>query len=182
MKKVMVVIGHDFNSKGCYNEKLNVHEYDFCMKVATTLFAEEVWDDIDLLLKSRNRFYKDLADEINSSNPDYVVELHLNSVDNKKVQGTEHLYCYGSERGKKIADIFQKHCVKEFGFRDRGLNGIVKGENGYPILSKTKAPCIIAEPFFLSDENIKSEDLEELTRKYIMYLKRAIREMCNRGI
>ena len=182
MKKVMVVIGHDFNSKGCYNEKLDVHEYDFCMNVATTLFAEEVWDDIDLLLKSRNKFYRDLAGEINSSNPDYVIELHLNSVDNKKVQGSEHLYCYGSTRGKKMADIFQKHCLKEFGFKDRGNDARVNGENGYPILSKTKAPCIIAEPFFLSDENITKEDLSVLTRKYIMYLKRSIREICNTGL
>ena len=182
MKKVMIVIGHDFNSKGCHNENLNVHEYDFCMKVATTLFAEEVWDDVDLLLKSRNRFYKDLADEINSSNPDYVIELHLNSVDNKKVQGTEHLYCHGSTRGEKMANILQKHCLAEFGYRDRGIDARVKGENGYPILSKTKAPCVIAEPFFLSDVNIKQEDLEELTRKYITYLKKSIREICNRGI
>ena len=152
------------------------------MNVATTLFAEEVWDDVDLLLKSRNQFYRDLADEINSSNPDYVIELHLNNVDNKSIQGSEHLYCYGSTRGKKMADIFQKHCVKEFGFRDRGTDARVNGENGYPILSRTFAPCIIAEPFFLSDKEIHKDDLPELTRKYIMYLKRSIREICNLGI
>ncbi len=178
----MVVIGHDFKNKGCYNGDIDVHEYDFCMNVATTLFAEEVWDDVDLLLKSRNQFYRDLADEINSSNPDYVIELHLNNVDNKSIQGSEHLYCHGSTRGKKMADIFQKHCVKEFGFRDRGTDARVNGENGYPILSRTFAPCIIAEPFFLSDKEIHKDDLPELTRKYIMYLKRAIREICNLGI
>lgn len=180
--KIMLIVGHSFDKKGCYSKELDTHEYDFCMKVATELFAREMFYDVDLVLKSRNQNYSDLPKEVNSFNPDYVIELHLNSSDKREVQGTEHLYCNGSTRGKEMAEVLQKNCIKQFGFRDRGLDGRVNGENGHLLLSKTIAPCVIAEPFFLSDKTLTKEQLEDLKEKYIKYLNVSIREIINRQI
>lgn len=183
MKRVVIVVGHSFNDKGAYNEELNIHEYDYCMKVALNVFSKEEWNDIDLILKSRNKSYSNLPIEINSLNPDYIIELHLNSVDDKQIQGSEHLYYHSSNRGKKIAYIFQKNCINIFKLKDRGLKGIKKGDRGNEILEKTKAPCIITEPFFISNFNKNNKNiLDDYLDKYIKYIKKSIREIVDSNI
>ena len=181
MKKVMVVVGHSFYDKGAYNKEFDRHEYDCCMKVATRLFETESWKDIDLVLKSRNASYSNLPIEINEWNPDYIIELHLNSIGTKKVQGTEHLYYHTSKRSKAMADILQKNCLKEMRLNDRGLKPIKREDRGCNILLNTKAPCVITEPFFLS--GIKEHDeLEMLLFKYFIYLRDSIREIVDKNI
>lgn len=181
MKKVMIVVGHSFYDKGAYNEKFKTSEYDYCMNVATHLFSQEAWKDIDLVIKSRNASYSNLPIEINEWNPDYIIELHLNSVSNDTVQGTEHLYYHTSNRSKAMATILQKNCIKNFNYKDRGLKPIKKDDRGCNILLNTKAPCVIAEPFFLS--GIKNDDeLSSNAVKYFHYLRDSIREIVDKNI
>lgn len=181
MKKVMIVVGHSYYDKGAYNKKIDKHEYDCCMKVATTLFETEAWKDIDLVLKSRNASYSNLPNEINEWNPDYIIELHLNAISNQTTQGTEHLYYYTSKRSKAMADILQKNCLNEMKLNDRGLKPIKKDDRGCNILLNTKAPCVITEPFFLSGIN-NIEELEMLLHKYFLYLRNSIREIVDKNI
>lgn len=175
MKKVLVVVGHSFYDKGAYNSKLDLKEYDFCMDVACEVFKREQWKDIDLLLKSRNASYSVLPAEINSLNPDFILELHLNCVADSSVQGTEHLYFNASQRSREMASILQKHCLEQFKLKDRKIKALFPGDNGYNIVSKTNAPCVITEPFFLS--NITKEQIGDFKEKYIKYLTKAIREI-----
>lgn len=185
MKKVMIVIGHSFKDRGC-NKKIEnfiITEYDICMEVATRLFSIDTTEDIDIVLKSRNHSYTDLPKEINSYNPDYVIELHLNSSDNKDVQGTEHLYYHTSKRSKQMATILQNNCIKEFGYKDRGIKPIKQGDRGCNILLNTKAPCVIAEPFFLSYDNKgKLVLINDLIKKYCSYLQNSIREIVDKNV
>ena len=178
MKKILLVIGHDYKDKGAYHIK---HERDICMEVATELFKQEQWNDIDLVLKSRNNSYTNLPKEINEWNPNYIIELHLNAVSNPNVQGSEHLYYHTSKRGKAMAEILQKHCIKEFKLKDRGLKPINQGDRGANILKNTKAPCVIAEPFFITAINTEAE-FKELIQKYVAYLKDSIREIVDKAV
>ncbi len=79
MKRVVIVPGHSFKDPGAVNDKLGITEYEYCLKTAVELFEEEEWEDIDLILKSRNKNYSNLPGEINHLNPDLVLELHLNA-------------------------------------------------------------------------------------------------------
>lgn len=181
MKKVVVVVGHSFYEKGAVNKKINIHEYDLCMKVALNLFSREKWKDIDLILKSRNSSYIELPKEINSLNPDYIIELHLNSVSDENIQGSEHLYFHSSIKGKKIAEVFQKNCVDIFKLKNRGILPRKKGERGSEILEKTNAPCIITEPFFISNLS-NQHSVDDYIEKYIKYIQKSIREIVDIGI
>lgn len=181
MKKFMVVIGHSFKDNGCSNEINN--EYNLCMKTAIELFRTDETEDIDIVLKSRNHSYTDLPKEVNSYNPDYVIELHLNSSEDRSIQGSEHLYYHTSKRSKQMATIMQSNCVKVFGYRDRGIKPIKQSDRGCNILLNTKAPCVIAEPFFLSNSSLTNrESLEISVSKYVDYLKKSIREIADNNI
>ena len=71
-----------------------------------------------MVLKTRNRSYSDITKEIDTLNPDYILEIHLNAA-NMKAQGSEILYCRASARGKKMAEIIQNNLVKNLNLTDR---------------------------------------------------------------
>lgn len=175
MKKILIVPGHFFKEPGTINEKLGITEYKFCLQTALELFKNEEWDDIDVILKSRNKEYSELPEEINSLAPDLILELHLNAFDGE-TQGTEVLHYINSSKSKKIAGVVQKYLVEELKYRDRGLKPISARENGYPILRYTNAPCIIVESFFLDSIETTRELLDNL-HKISVALKKAIREI-----
>ncbi|WP_319201322.1 N-acetylmuramoyl-L-alanine amidase [uncultured Ilyobacter sp.] len=174
MKRIVVVPGHSFLDPGAVNASLDLKEYDCVLEIAMELFKSDEWKDIDIVLKGRNR-YASLAEEINSLNPDYVIELHLNAA-NGRVQGTEVLYCRSSSRGKEMAGIIQSELIKSLKYSDRGIKGISSDERGASILWKTKAPCIIIESCFI--DSIKSkEDLK--ISDTVSAIKKGIKEIVN---
>ncbi len=152
MKRVVLVVGHSFKQQGAINLELGITEYDYCMNLALELFKYEEDEEIDLILKARNKSYENLINEINTLNADLVIELHLNAY-NKIVQGTEVLYAKSSSRSKEIAQIFQNELVKNLGLNNRGIKGVEKNANGAHLLYGTISPCIIVEPFFLDATN-----------------------------
>ncbi len=177
MKRVVVVPGHSFEDPGAVNDKLGLREYDCVLEMALELFSEDRWKDIDVILKGRNS-YATLPKEINSLNPDYVIELHLNAA-NGKSQGTEVLYCGASTRGKQMAEIIQERLAEALEYPDRGVKVVEKGQRGAKILWDTKAPCVIVESCFIDSLNRKKElKLAET----VAALKDSIREIVDRGI
>ena len=116
------------------------------------------------MLKTRNRSYSELPKEIDSLNPDYILELHLNAA-NKKAQGGEVLYCRASSRGKKMAEIIQNNLLKRLKLADRGAKPREKKEAGGHILWSTKAPCVVVESFFLdSTRELHRQEVYEALR------------------
>lgn len=175
MKRVLVMPGHSYKDPGAINEKLGVTEYQYCLERVLELLRRDTWDDIDIVLKTRNLSYRSLSDEVNTLNPDYIIELHLNAA-NGVAQGTETLYCSVSSRGKKMAEIIQKNFIKRIGLKNRGIKPKAKGERGGHILWTTKAPCVIVEPFFLdSTTELYQEDVMEALRV-------SIREIVDKGV
>jgi len=55
-------------------ESLGVTEYEYCLERALELLKGDTWDDMDVVLKTRNRSYSELPKEIDSLNPDYILE------------------------------------------------------------------------------------------------------------
>ena len=177
MKRIVVVPGHSFVDPGAVNGRLNLKEYDCVLEMALELFKGDSWKDIDVVLKGRN-MYGSLPEEINSLNPDYVIELHLNA-SNGKAQGTEVLYCESSKMGKEMAGIIQHKLVKYLKYPDRGIKAINNKERGSNILWKTKAPCVIVESCFIDSLKYK-EDLK--LNETVTALKQGIREIVDRRI
>jgi N-acetylmuramoyl-L-alanine amidase len=66
------------------------------------------------------RTYKELPDDINALNPDFIISLHCNAF-NGKASGTEVLYYHKSEKGKKMAEILLNHLVEYLKLPNRGI-------------------------------------------------------------
>ena len=113
--------------------------------------------------------------DINSLDPHFVVSLHCNAY-NGQASGTEVLYYHKSKIGEGIAKILQNHLLKFLGLRDRGIQPKTSEDRGGHLLRYTRAPCVIAEPFFIdNDQDLAkaTENLEGLAAAYA----RAIDEM-----
>ncbi|MGL5562889.1 MAG: N-acetylmuramoyl-L-alanine amidase, partial [Tannerellaceae bacterium] len=107
-----------------------------------------------------------LADQLNKQSYDLVIELHFNDFNNPNSKGTVCLYCKGSKKGQYIAETISQGIVKEYGTDLRGNQGccaLTKTDRGGWFTFLPKAPAVIIEPFFASnDEALKFKD----TKKY----------------
>jgi len=161
MKKCALVVGHKPGSPGATNKKTGISEFvfnhilaqDIC-ELVTTVRMHIIYRDT----------YSGLPGKINDAEPDFIVSLHCNSFDTK-VSGTETLYYHKSERGEQMAVIMQSHLVSALNLRDRGIVPRDSDGKGGPLLRYTNAPCIIAEPFFI--DNDQDLDIAKESRYFL---------------
>lgn len=162
-----LVIGHKRQSPGAINEHHNLTEFAFNDKLAQDIEAKQT--DVTIQRVYR-RTYKSLPDDINELSPDFVVSLHCNAFDHK-ASGTEVLYYHHSQTGAEIADILCSELVAGLELRNRGAKPRSAEDRGGYLLRYTKAPCVIAEPFFI--DNDKDVDIVRQRRSKLVkaYLK-----------
>jgi N-acetylmuramoyl-L-alanine amidase len=170
--RVAVVIGHSNKDEGARNKNFEMSEFRFNQQLAHDIennFSEyNMVDGITVVYRENG--YAALPSEINLLNPDLIVSLHCNAF-NEEVNGCEMLYYHKSEAGKKVAQIFQNKIVNLFENKDRGIKPKTSEDRGGYLLRYTNAPCIIAEPFFIDndEEYLKARELfdsGELTSAY----------------
>jgi N-acetylmuramoyl-L-alanine amidase len=164
-KLCALVIGHKKNSPGAGNDRAGIHEFEFNENLAIRIEKKTQNTKIQRVYR---RTWGELPDDINELGPDFVLSLHCNSY-NGQASGTEVLYYHRSKIGKNIAKILQKHLVTFLELRDRGIQPKTSEDRGGNLLRYTKAPCVIAEPFFIdNDEDLAKarEDLEGLAGAY----------------
>ncbi|MGD9035372.1 MAG: N-acetylmuramoyl-L-alanine amidase [Syntrophobacterales bacterium] len=164
-KLCALVIGHKKSSFGASNEETGLNEFDFNDDLAIRIEKKVQTTRIQRIYR---RTYRALPDDINALDPDFVLSLHCNAY-NGRASGTEVLYYHRSKLGESIANILQRHLVTFLGLRDRGIQPKTSEERGGYLLRYTKAPCVIAEPFFIdNDEDLAKarDDLEGLAGAY----------------
>lgn len=163
MSKVILNIGHGglSHDPGAvhYGVKENAWNEDFvCNVLAPKL------DDQGIEYKIvRQTSFKFLPGDINkiTEKGDFIISFHLNSSDSPKSTGTEFLYYENSKRSKELAELMHITICPVLGLRDRGPLPRSQKDRGGFLLFKTNAPCVIAEPAFLSNE----EDLATINEK-----------------
>ncbi|HIH98799.1 MAG TPA: N-acetylmuramoyl-L-alanine amidase [Thermoplasmata archaeon] len=106
--------------------------------------------DVDVSLQQR-------CNIANSANADIFVSVHMNSLDNANVRGTETFYYANtpydfSKEGKRLADSVQSKIVSKLGTNDRGIKGDYPyfGYHLY-VLANTRIPAILTEVCFISN-------------------------------
>jgi len=160
-----LVIGHKKSSPGAVNKATGISEFDFNEDLAMRIEKKVQTTDIQRVYR---RTYDELPGDINLLNPHFVVSLHCNSYDGT-TSGTEVLYYHRSEVGSRIAQVLQRHLFEFLGLRDRGIKAKTTEDRGGPLLRYTHAPCVIAEPFFIdNDQDLAKakEDLDGLAKAY----------------
>ena len=164
-KLCALVIGHKKSSPGASNDKTGLNEFDFNEKLAILIEKKAQKTQIQRIYR---RTYQELPNDINVLDPHFVVSLHCNAYDGR-ASGTEVLYYHRSEVGKRIAEILQRRLHDVLGLRDREIREKTTEDRGGYLLRYTKAPCVIAEPFFIdNDEDLAKaqENLEGLAGAY----------------
>lgn len=150
--KIALVVGHSEKSRGAYNEEMNVHEYYLNEALAKdTRDAMNLDPNLEAVLVYRKNGYNKLPSDIDKVKADIIICFHHNSTSNRTVQGTETLYYHRSVKSKAIAAEVQKQLVNVLEFRDRGIKGVDSEDRGAYVLKYTKAPCILIEPYFISE-------------------------------
>jgi len=175
-KLCALVIGHKKRSPGAKNAKANLTEFDFNEDLALRIERKIERTDIQRIYR---RTYKELPDDINALNPDFIVSLHCNAF-NGEVSGTEVLYYHKSQKGKKMAEILLSHLVEQLKLPNRGIKPKTTEDRGGYLLRYTNAPCVIAEPFFIDNDNDLAgtqEDMDGLVAAYAA----AIEEISQEG-
>lgn len=160
MKLCALVVGHKESSPGAVNEVLQMSEFSFNSKLSLGIQEALTGADIAVLRVFR-KTYRQLPDDINGMNPDFIISMHCNAYD-RKASGTEVLYYHRSIQGYRMARVLQAELVACLGLRNRGIIPCNIEDRGGYLLCHTKAPCIIAEPFFIDN----SDDLKLALSKY----------------
>jgi len=160
-----LVIGHKKASPGAVNKKTGITEFEFNDDFARRI--ENKVKNVDIQRVYR-RTYQELPDDINALNPDFIVSLHCNAF-NTRASGTEVLYYHKSEKGRKMAEILLTHLLEHLKLPDRGIKPKTAEDRGGYLLCYTKAPSVIAEPFFIdNDDDLDraKEDMDGLAAAY----------------
>ena len=164
-KLCALVIGHKKHSPGAINAEANLSEFDFNEGLALRIEKKVQKAEMQRIYR---RTYKELPDDVNAVNPDFTVSLHCNAF-NGKASGTEALHYHRSEKGKKMAEIVLDHLIGYLKLPNRGIKQRTAEDRGGYLLRYTKAPCVIAEPFFIdndSDLARAEEDIDGLAAVY----------------
>lgn len=147
---VAIIIGHNSKAKGAFSGFLNTTEFELyksmvneLAKIGDVYFHNEN-------ISGYNARMIDTAQRINKTNYTMVLALHFNSAESSQANGTEALYL--SEKGRVIAKNFNALMVKEMGYRNRGEIKLNPTSRGYAEILHPKAPAVILEPFFGSNE------------------------------
>jgi len=164
-KLCALVIGHKKKSPGAVNVNKNITEFDFNEDLALRIERKIEKTQIQKIYR---RTYKQLPDDINELDPDFIVSFHCNAFDTN-VSGTEVLYYHRSEKGKRMAEILLSHLVDHLELTNRGIKPKTSEDRGGYLLRYTKAPCVIAEPFFIDNDDDLAraqEDIDGLAGTY----------------
>lgn len=148
VKTCALVIGHKKHSPGAVNKTYSMSEFDFNEELSKEIETRVSGVHVQRVYR---RTYNSLPNDINKLSPDFIVSLHCNAF-NCKATGTEVLYYHRSAKGAEIATVLQKNLVSALGLSDRGIKPITSEDRGGYLLKRTIAPCIIAEPFFIDND------------------------------
>lgn len=165
MKKCALVIGHKKSSPGAVNETSKVNEFSF-----NELLSIDIESEVKDVIVQRiyRRTYQNLPNDINEYEPDFTISLHCNAFD-KTATGTEVLYYHKSSKGKMIAEILNLELVNALGLKNRGIQPKTTEDRGGYLLRYTIAPCVIAEPFFIDNDqdfNLATTKRDGLIKAY----------------
>ena len=153
--RIAFVIGHHKKSKGALSKYFGLREWDFYNEVINHLGKVTVFYHDENISGYTTRI-KNTASKINKINFDLVIELHFNSAVHPSANGCETLYYYRSQKSRDYANTFSQIVTQETGIKSRngGLKALTnRHDRGFASVYYTKAPTILIEPFFGSNEN-----------------------------
>ncbi len=87
-------------------------------------------------------------EKIDQACPDVTVSIHQNSYPEEAISGAQVFYYTGSKSGQELADKIQHSLVEKVEPENKR---VIKANDSYFLLKKTKVPIVIVECGFLSN-------------------------------
>ena len=154
--KVAIFVGHSLLANGSYTSALgykNEYLVNKSLSKKIQYWLTQAGIDSDVIICPEKKF-KSASEEsgyklplANSGKYDLIVELHCNAYTKvEKPMGAEVLYSSTSTKGKALAQAIQDQLKTVF--TNRGI----KGRSNLYMLTKTHAPAIIVETFFVDSK------------------------------
>lgn len=154
---VAVVVGHRGHAQGAVNVQ-GVSEWRWAARLADLVVLELQHRGIPAEVVYRpdvpSGSYQALVDDLNSRAYEAIVCLHFNGSTNPDVQGFEALCHPSSLEGRRLADALIRNMDQFLDSPNRGVKPTrVNGSNvELRVLTRTRAPAVIVESFFGSNE------------------------------
>ena len=153
--KVVLDPGHGGTDYGAIREGINEKDItlDITQRVASILkskgykYAITRTEDIYLGLQER-------CDFTETENPEIFVSIHVNSAVATEPFGIETHYYH--EPSKELAEVIQKHLIKNIDSKDRG---IIKSK--FYVINHTEVPAVLVETGFISNPDERAELITE---------------------
>ena len=153
--KVVLDPGHGGTDYGAIREGINEKDItlDITQRVASILKSKGYkvsmtrTEDIYLGLQDR-------CDITENENPEIFVSLHVNSAVATEPYGIETHYYH--EPSKELAEVIQKHLIKNIDTKDRG---ILKSK--FYVINHTDVPAVLVETGFISNADERADLITE---------------------
>lgn len=182
-KKVALVVGHNARAQGAVRATDGVSEFHWNQLAADQVRAELVCEygvQARVFFRESGGGYAAEIDDVYSRVDDWdadcSVEFHFNGGPSNAT-GTETLSS-GSRGSLALAEHVQKAMLDTFFLRDRGIHVRSRGDRGGRSLHAGRAPAVLVEPFFGSNEQdcaaadvARTDYAENIARAISVYLR-----------
>lgn len=152
MSKVFCIdAGHGGKDAGAVNGGL--YEKASALATAKLLKKELEAKGHEVIMTRDSDTFLELSERCtiaNKANVNAFISIHCNSAENKDAHGIETWFCTGSVTGEQLAKAVQAELIDSTGANDRCIK-----PGTFYVLKNTKAPAILVETGFISNEEEK---------------------------
>jgi len=149
MAKIALIVGHKKQRPGSCNQRDGVCEWGVMNElVEDILFSYSGKHDLRKVLRVT---YDTLPYSVNKAGFDMAISFHANGGP-PKATGSETIYCKHKPLSLEFAQIMHEQIVDAMCLRDRGIITPYNGRGSH-ILCETDMPCILIEPFFITNDD-----------------------------
>lgn len=146
--KIFINAGHGGTDPGaCSKEGIKESEVAASIALAVVNRLKLNGYPVEYFQQKENHF--EIASEENKSGATCFISIHCNAHTSESANGIEVLYCKGSEKGERLAQIMKEELCYFTRLASRGI----KPREDLTVLNRTKAPAILIELGFLSNPN-----------------------------
>lgn len=151
-KKVCIIVGHGKSKSGGYDSGAVSRDGKFQEFLIAREIAKSAADYLGCALMNYNGdlYLTDRIRKVNSSDYDFVAEIHLNAGGGK---GVEVYYYNGSPTGLKVSDAICKEIENTLSVENRGpkVRTNSNGKDYFAIIRDTKPTAILVETVFIDN-------------------------------
>ena len=170
MPRVFLSAGHGGNDPGAVANGLKEKDVNLTIMLACNdVLVKHGITTVSSRIKDENDTVSQEVQDANRSGADIAISFHTNAGGG---DGSESLYFGGSAKGKKLAELCEKH-VKAIGQNSRGA----KKRNDLHFIKATNMPAVLCECAFIdNDKDHKSVNTASKQKAFGVAYAKAILE------